>query len=133
VRWTHKPPSDSPAIRGPRDSDYDPEKLEFINELLKGFTGPNATRRKGGPPLVWNVGGATSGSAPAFCAFMRYYWCHGKPRQGTGHWYQYGGSEVGTGMLWRPADVDIVFLFNERGGSYGDVRRDLEDALNLPH
>ena len=121
-------------VSGQRPVDYFRTTLfhRSARNELKGFEAPNARRRKGDPPLVWNDSGAVRASAPALCEFMRHYWFGGEPRDGGNPLWQKNGSLPGSTamMLWRPDGIDLVYLFNGRGNvAHDDIKRDLEDAL----
>jgi CubicO group peptidase (beta-lactamase class C family) len=103
-----------------------------VYDELRGFEAPNAPRRSGDPPRVWNDGGPVSASAPALCTFMRYFWLTGEPRDRGRPLWQMNGSLPGSTamMLWRPDGTDIAFIFNGRGKvSHDAIKKDLESAL----
>jgi CubicO group peptidase (beta-lactamase class C family) len=122
-------------VSGKRPVDYFRTTLfhRTARNELRGFEAPNAPRRKGDPPSVWNDSGAVCASAPALCEFMRHYWFGGEPRDGGNPLWQKNGSMPGSTamMLWRPDGINLVYIFNGRRDnvSHDDIKRDLEEAL----
>jgi CubicO group peptidase (beta-lactamase class C family) len=103
-----------------------------VFDELRGFEAPNAPRRSGDPPRVWNDGGPVSASAPALCTFMRYFWLTGEPRDRGRPLWQMNGSLPGSTamMLWRPDGTDLAFIFNGRGKvSHEEIKNELEGVL----
>ena len=118
---------------GRRPSDYFRNVL-FKPESVSGFYGSGFPPQKNDPPLVWNAesGGPISSSAPTLLRFMRSYWLTGEPRDsGNPLWVMYGSLDGSTAiMVWRPDGIDIVALFNGRGGvTHDEISRDLQAVI----
>jgi CubicO group peptidase (beta-lactamase class C family) len=123
-------------VSGRKPAEYLRQELfrPFGMKELRGFVAPGDPVRKDGPVLVWNAdgGGPVSASAPALCAFMRYFWLTGERRdKGNPLWRMHGSLPNSTAcMLWRSDGIDVAFLFNGRGqASHDDIVRDLENVI----
>ena len=117
-----------------RPGDYF-RNILFKPDSVSGFYSTGSPLHKGAPLLVWNAdsGGPVSASAPALLTFMRSYWLTGEPRDsGNPLWIMYGSLDGSTAlMVWRPDGIDLVALFNGRGGvTHDEVSRDLQAVID---
>lgn len=74
---------------------------------------------------VMDGAGGLVASAPALCAFMKYYWISGEKRQGGTYTYIFFGSIPGTCSVvrQRPDGINYAAIFNNRlDGPSGDLK-----------
>jgi CubicO group peptidase (beta-lactamase class C family) len=103
---------------------------------VKGVHSPSLPPEQNDLPLIWNYreGGPVSTSARILCRFMERYWLTGEPRkEGNPYWVMYGSLDGSTAMMvWRSDGINLVALFNGRGGGVGhdEIKNDLEKVID---
>lgn len=93
------------------------------NELLREVSYPPAAHSLN--VKVMDGAGGLMASAPALCAFMKYYWISGEKRRGGTYTYTFFGSMPGTcsAVRQRPDWINYAAIFNNRlDGPAGDLK-----------
>jgi CubicO group peptidase (beta-lactamase class C family) len=96
---------------------------EDPNESLREVSYPPSARSFN--IKVMDGAGGLIASAPALCAFMKYYWISGEKRRGGTYTYTFFGSMPGTCSVvrQRPDEINYAAIFNNRlDGPAGDLK-----------